>query len=208
MRPLAPFGPRSGIAFEPNPVVFQLTERNLEAVGSDIELMQGDFASLLPQCYVPPRSGVIVLADPPSRTALAGPSGLDLRRSHLPILKIINAFESRYASRRLLFAIRGWEGVDPGALLKAAAILDWSVTKTYARDANPPAGDEGVGPLIADDWPKLNRSDRILPARRSLRHFGFAFFVPKVVRERWRRRNGAIFAALRSPKILACIAGN
>jgi hypothetical protein len=128
-------GRARGIAFELAPAVFQLTERNLRNVGSDIELMRGDFSSLLPQCYVPPRSGVIVFIAPPWGRALDETKGLDLRRTEPPVLAILNAFERRYASRRLLFAIQVYETVDADSRLEAESILDWSVTKTYGLNA-------------------------------------------------------------------------
>jgi hypothetical protein len=47
-----------GIAFESDPQVFDLTHRNLAMLGQRIELLKGDYASLLERCRVPEDRGL------------------------------------------------------------------------------------------------------------------------------------------------------
>jgi hypothetical protein len=124
-----------GFGFELDPQVYALSKRNVAALDRTIELVQGDYRSLLTVSYVPPDHGVIVFVAPPWGTALDEASGLDLRRTTPPITDIIGGIGRLYPDRKLLFATQVYEKVNPASLDDLQHVLDWKELRIYGLNA-------------------------------------------------------------------------
>src|SRR5262249_2487208 len=74
-----------GLAFESDPQVLKLTQRNLAALDQRIELIHGDYVTLLSKLNVPEGHGIVAFVAPPWGTALDEKQGLDLCRTSPPI---------------------------------------------------------------------------------------------------------------------------
>jgi len=131
-----------GIAFESDPQVFDLTRRNLEALGQKIDLIQGDYVELLDQRRVAHDVGVVVFVAPPWGTALDEVHGLDLRRTMPPISEVIEHFACQFSSHNLLFVTQIYENVSAPSLTQLQTRLDW--TKLHLYDINEKGRNYGV----------------------------------------------------------------
>jgi hypothetical protein len=124
--------PRSrGIAFEFDPKVYELTKRNIERLDRTIELIHGDYHSLLDKLHLPFGDAIIIFIAPPWGTACDEVEGLDLRRTEPPITGIITRIGQTYPDHLVLFAIQVYEKVNAGSLTELRAKLDWSMLKIY-----------------------------------------------------------------------------
>jgi predicted RNA methylase len=135
--------PRShGIAFEFDPKVYELTRRNIAGLDRAIELINGDYKSLLDGLDLPLSDAIIVFVAPPWGTALHEVEGLDLRRTEPPITDIITRVGQAYPHHRLLFAIQAYEKVNAESLTDLRTKVDWFTQKTY--DLNVPGRNHGI----------------------------------------------------------------
>jgi hypothetical protein len=124
-----------GIACEFDPQVYDLTRRNIANLDCKIELLQGDYRTLLKNRPLPPGHGLIVFVAPPWGTALDEVAGLDLRRTTPPITDIVDGISRAYPDRKILFATQVYEKVDPASLDELDKHLDWSELKVYRINA-------------------------------------------------------------------------
>ena len=123
-----------GIAFESDPQVFELTHRNLTALGQKIELVHGEYERLLGECRAPEDQGVVAFVAPPWGTALDEVEGLDLRRTTPPIGEIIERIARQFPKHKLLFATQLYEKVNPPSLTQLQTQFDWSQLHIYDID--------------------------------------------------------------------------
>jgi hypothetical protein len=131
-----------GIAFELDPQVYELTRRNIAGLDRKIELIPGDYTSLLESRRFPPELGLIVFVAPPWGTALDEATGLDLRRTEPPITEIVKRFAGTYAAHKILFATQVYEKVNPDSLTDLRNIVDWSELRVY--DINATGRNHGI----------------------------------------------------------------
>jgi hypothetical protein len=131
-----------GIAFEFDSKVYELTRRNIGVLDRTIDLMHGDFESMLDRHYLPPTDAIIIFVAPPWGTALDEAEGLDLRRTEPPITEIMARVGQTYPDRQVLFAIQVYEKVNAGSLAELRAKLDWSMLKIY--DLNVAGRNHGI----------------------------------------------------------------
>ena len=124
-----------GIGFELDPIVFELTRRNLATLGRAIELLQGDYETLLAGKPVPADAALVVFVAPPWGTALEEQGGLDLRRTAPPITEVIDCVERLFPERRVLFAIQIYEKVQPASLADLELRLDHTRLQDFGLDA-------------------------------------------------------------------------
>ena len=124
-----------GIACEFDPQVYDLTSRNIANLDCKIELLRGDYQTLLKNRPLPPDHGLIVFVAPPWGTALDEVAGLDLRRTTPPITDIVDGISRAYPDRKILFATQVYEKVDPASLDELDKHLDWSELKVYRINA-------------------------------------------------------------------------
>ena len=120
-----------GIAFESDPQVFELTQRNLAALGLRIELVYGDYATLLEKRYIPENRGIVTLVAPPWGTALDEAQGLDLRRTTPPVSEVIEQVVRRFPRHKMLFGTQVYEKVSAASLAEVQAWFDWSELRIY-----------------------------------------------------------------------------
>jgi len=131
-----------GVAFESDPQVFELTHRNLGALGQKIELIHGDYARLLEHCRVPDDRGIVAFIAPPWGTALDEVQGLDLRRTAPPISEVIEQLAWRFATHKMLFATQVYERVSAPSLSQVQTRLDWTELRLY--DINQKGRKHGI----------------------------------------------------------------
>jgi hypothetical protein len=134
--------PSRGIAFEFDPKVYELTRRNIEVLDRTIDLMHGDYESILDQHHLPRGEAIIIFVAPPWGTALDEVEGLDLRRTEPPITEIIARVGQAYPDHQILFAIQVYEKVNAESLTELRTKLDWSMLKIY--DLNVAGRNHGI----------------------------------------------------------------
>ena len=132
----------TGIGFEFEPAIFEMSSRNLASLGAPIELFNGDFRTLLDARRVPPGRRVVAFLAPPWGDALSREKGLDLSRTKPPIAEIIADFERVYADRPVLYVVEVHERLVPEPLTALQASFDWSELTIY--DLAGPTGRHGV----------------------------------------------------------------
>jgi hypothetical protein len=109
--------PRStGIAFELDPQVHELTTRNIAGLDREIALTHGDYESLMGGYDIPADDAILVFVAPPWGTALDETIGLDLRLTTPPITQIIRRIKRKYLKHKVLFATKVYEKVNPTSL--------------------------------------------------------------------------------------------
>jgi predicted RNA methylase len=131
-----------GLAFELDEQISTLTRQNIAALDTKIELIGGDWMSLLSRVDVPPNSVVVVFVAPPWGTALDESTGLDLRRTTPPIVEIISRFSHRFSAHKMVFATQVYENVNADSLADVQRLLDWCELRTY--DLNTAGRNHGL----------------------------------------------------------------
>jgi hypothetical protein len=120
-----------GVAFELDPQVFDLTARNIVSLDQTIELIHGNYESLLENRDIPYGQGIVAFVAPPWGTALDEVQGLDLRHTTPPITQVINRIAQRYPDHKVLFATQVYERVHPASLADIQRMLDWTEIRVY-----------------------------------------------------------------------------
>jgi hypothetical protein len=124
-----------GLAFELDEQIFTLTRRNIAALDTTIELINGDWLSLLARVDVPPNSVLVVFVAAPWGSALDESAGLDLRRTTPPIAEIISRFSHRFSDHKMVFATQVYEKVNQDSLADAQRLHDWCELRIYDLNA-------------------------------------------------------------------------
>ena len=107
-----------------------------------IDLIHGDYESILDQHHLPRGEAIIIFVAPPWGTALDEVEGLDLCRTEPPITEIIARVGQAYPDHQILFAIQVYEKVNAESLTKLRIKLDWSMLKIY--DLNVAGRNHGI----------------------------------------------------------------
>jgi hypothetical protein len=131
-----------GIAFEFDANVYDLTRRNIEVLDRTIDLMHGDYESILDRHHLSRGEAIIIFVAPPWGTALDEIEGLDLRRTEPPITEIIARVGQAYPDHQILFAIQVYEKLNAESLTELRTKLDWSMLKIY--DLNVAGRNHGI----------------------------------------------------------------
>jgi len=131
-----------GIGFESDQQVFALTHRNFAAIGQTIELVHGEYGTLLEELRVPHDRGIVAFVAPPWGTALDEVNGLDLGRTTPPIAGVIDQVACQFSGYRILFAIQVYEKVSASSLSDVQTRLDWSDLRIY--DINERGRNHGI----------------------------------------------------------------
>jgi hypothetical protein len=138
-----------GIGFESDANVFELTYRNLAALGQRIEVVHGDYGRLLEGYSFPADRGIVTFVAPPWGTALDEVQGLDLNRTTPPINEVIEQVVRRFSHHKMLFAIQVYEKVSASSLNGIRTRLDWTELRIY--DINERGRNHGVF-LGSEGW--------------------------------------------------------
>jgi precorrin-6B methylase 2 len=131
-----------GIAFESDPQVFELTQRNLATLDQRIELVHGDYVRLLEERRVPEDRGIVAFVAPPWGTALDEVQGLDLGRTTPPISEVIEQIARQFPKQNILFATQVYEKVSAPSLTQLQTRLDWTELRIY--DINEKGRNHGI----------------------------------------------------------------
>jgi hypothetical protein len=131
-----------GIGFESDAKVFELTHRNLAALGQRIEVVNGDYARLLERYRLPKDRGIVAFVSPPWGAALDEVQGLDLNRTTPAISEVIEQVVRRFSEHKILFAIQVYEKVSAPSLNQIRTRLDW--TELHIYDINERGRNTGV----------------------------------------------------------------
>jgi hypothetical protein len=131
-----------GIGFESDQQVFALTHRNLAAIGQRIDLVHGEYVTLLEDLHVPSDRGIVAFVAPPWGTALDEVNGLDLCCTTPPITEVIDQIARRFSGYSILFATQVYEKVSAPSLSDVRTQLDWSDLRIY--DINTEGKNHGI----------------------------------------------------------------
>ena len=115
-----------GIGFEVEPVVFDLTKRNIAQINAPIELVQGSYKDLVAVRKHPADHRLVVFLAPPWGDALQPITGLHLDRTKPPILEIVRDFEQVYGSQPVLYVTEVYEVNESTSFKAVEAAFDWT----------------------------------------------------------------------------------
>jgi hypothetical protein len=124
-----------GLGFEQDPVVFQLTTRNLAILNVSIEVSNCDYRMGLSNLNVAQDQLLIAFIAPPWGNALNKSTGLDLRRTTPPIPEIVDFVISIAGKNPLLCAIQVYEALDPESVAELMPRFCWSAKRMYGLNA-------------------------------------------------------------------------
>jgi hypothetical protein len=125
-----------GLGLEQDPMVFQLTSRNLQILNLLIEVSNRDYRTGLSALTTAQDQLVIAFIAPPWGDALNKRTGLDLRRTTPPIAEIVDFLISIAGKNPLLFAIQVYENLDPASEAELMPRFSWSAKRMYGLNAS------------------------------------------------------------------------
>ncbi len=131
-----------GIGFEFDPVIFDMSSRNITSLGAPIRLFNGDYRTLLATHRFPEDHRLVVFIAPPWGDALTVERGLDLGQTKPPVADIVSDIEQIYPGAPTLFVIEVHERLVPDALAELRSGFEWSELSVY--DLAGPTGRHGV----------------------------------------------------------------
>jgi 16S rRNA G966 N2-methylase RsmD len=120
-----------GIAFEMDQAIFAMTRTNIASLETPIDLLYGDYRSLLPTCPVPSDHLVVAFVAPPWGEALSAVTGLDLRRTQPPISEVVEVIDSAHKDKPILYVTQVHQHVEPKSLADLEIRFDWSELRIY-----------------------------------------------------------------------------
>ena len=132
----------TGIAFEFDQQIYELTRHNIVGLDKTISLMHGDYESAMDDLHIPADCAIIAFVAPPWGTALDEAIGLDLRLTTPPITDIIGYIGRKYPRHKILFVTQVYEKVNPASLVELQTMLDWSELRIY--DLNVAGRNHGI----------------------------------------------------------------
>lgn len=120
-----------GLGFEIDKTIFEMTKRNISSLDRPIELIHGDYKSLLDTHRFPVDQFIVAFLAPPWGDALSETTGLDLQRTKPPITDIIDDFERVYEDNRILYVTQVHQNIEPISLANLKKRFDWSDLRIY-----------------------------------------------------------------------------
>lgn len=132
----------TGLAFEADPTIFALTQRNLGLLDHEITLVHDDYRQQLPRHAFDPERFLIVFVAPPWGDALHPDNGLDLRRTYPPTADIVALVDSTFPRNRLLYVTQTHERIVAQSLAEYRRLFTWSDLRIY--DINEEGMKHGV----------------------------------------------------------------
>ncbi|MBS0340049.1 MAG: hypothetical protein JSS56_05950 [Proteobacteria bacterium] len=119
------------IAFENDPLVHDISSRNLALLNLPLRLERIEFSVGLEHAYAAPGELVVAFIAPPWGRALDARLGLDLRRTEPPIAGIVQTIVRHFEPNPMLFAIQVHERVEPESLADVVSHFDAFEHKVY-----------------------------------------------------------------------------
>jgi predicted RNA methylase len=129
--------PNRTVGFELDPVVFELTRKNLSLVSLGVDVVQQGYEAGLEELRVPEDQLIVLFVSPPWGRALDLESGLDFRRTTPPVAEIVDLAITVFRRHKLLFAVQAFEIVTSDSLAELTDRFRWSAFNVY--DINPQA---------------------------------------------------------------------
>jgi len=120
-----------GIGFEIDKTIFELTKENITFLDREIELINGDYRSLLGAYRFPSDHCIVVFVAPPWADALDDVAGLDLRRTKPPVPGIVDFVESVSKGNPILYVTQVHQKIVPESLADLKRRFDWSELRIY-----------------------------------------------------------------------------
>jgi len=130
------------IGFEFEPVIFEMSARNIASLGLPIRLFSGDYRQLLRVHRFPAGRRIVAFLAPPWAEALSAETGLDLGSTKPPIAEIVADIESAYPDTPILYVVEVHERLVPAPFAALRAGFEWSELSIY--DLAGPTGRHGV----------------------------------------------------------------
>ena len=124
-----------GMGLEQDPVVFQLTSRNLAILNLSIAVSNLDYKAGLSIPNAAQDQLLIAFIAPPWGDALNRGTGLDLRRTMPPISEIVEFLISIAGKCPLLCAIQVYETLDLTSVSELMPRFSWSTKRMYGLNA-------------------------------------------------------------------------
>ncbi|SEF33489.1 hypothetical protein ABL840_18300 [Variovorax sp. NFACC27] len=119
------------VAFENDPLVYNVSSKNLALLNLPLRLECIDFPPGLEHVRAAPGELVVAFIAPPWGRALDVRRGLDLRRTEPPVVSIVKEFVRRFDGNPMLFAIQVHERVEPESLTDLVSHFDAFEHKVY-----------------------------------------------------------------------------
>jgi hypothetical protein len=124
-----------GLGLEQDPMIFQLTSRNLAILKLSIEVSNLDYKAGLSNLKVAQDQLLIAFIAPPWVDALNKHTGLDLRRTTPPISEVVNVLINIAGKTPLLCAIQVYETLDSASVSELMQRFSWSTKRMYGLNA-------------------------------------------------------------------------
>jgi hypothetical protein len=124
-----------GLGFELDPMIWDVTRRNLATLSMPINIANTDYASGLADLALGREQLLIAFIAPPWGDALSHDLGLNLRRTAPPVMRVLGDLVDRFPTNRLLCAVQVYELVDPTSLAELRQCFDWSTLHVYSLNA-------------------------------------------------------------------------
>jgi len=124
-----------GLGLEQDPLVFQLTARNLAILNLSIEVSNRDYRMGLSSLNMEQDQLLIAFIAPPWGDALNKRTGLDLRRTIPPITEIVDFLIGIARKNPLLCAIQVYETLEPASEAQLIPRFSWSGKRMYGLNA-------------------------------------------------------------------------
>ena len=124
------------LGVELDPVIWEHTLHNLDAVGCPIEVRNGDYSDVLDDLDAPPVGVAVVFVGPPWGHGFDAVTGLDFGRTLPPVPAVVDRIEAAMQGRPLIVAVQAFERIEPASLEAVQSLFDWSELRTYSL--NPP----------------------------------------------------------------------
>jgi hypothetical protein len=131
-----------GIGFEFEPVVFEMSARNIASLDAPIRLFNGDYRQLLGVHRFSAGHRIVAFLAPPWAEALSAETGLDLGSTKPPIAEIVAEIEHAYPDTPILYVVEVHERLVPAPLAALRAGFEWPELNVY--DLAGPTGRHGV----------------------------------------------------------------
>ena len=131
-----------GMGFEFDPVIFEMSARNIASLDAPIRLFNGDYRQLLCVHRFPGGHRIVAFLSPPWAEGLSTDTGLDLGGTKPPIAEIVADIERAYPDTPILYVVEVHERLVPAPLAALRAGFEWSELRIY--DLAGPTGRHGV----------------------------------------------------------------
>ena len=120
-----------GLGFEMDPIIFETTKQNISSLDTPIELLHGNYNTLLDAHRFPADHFIIAFLAPPWGNALNETTGLDLQRTEPPIATVVDDFERVYKDNPILYVTQVHQHFEAASMENLEKRFDWTDLRVY-----------------------------------------------------------------------------